>query len=626
MSIKNITYLIFFISCRLFGQNQVIKENTISLMITNTKNDIQIKESHKKIREVLENNGKGMEEYIHYSNFVSLDSYNAYNQVKRLGKKDKIFKVKDYNDRSATRRGIFMSDSRVLYFNYPNTIENATCVLEYTKQVHNPRFLGPYSISGSYFTKDFNFKLSHPVSVNIGLELMNCDSYEYQFTTDTVDNIVEYSIHVFNIPPVTYPSKVKALDETRPAVNVWIKSYQTNSGVKNIGNNYKDVYAWYTEILETRANAEPNAIIKQKVDDLIKDCKSPKQRLDTIYKWVQNSIEYLAFGDDLNGFIPRSCNTIYDSRYGDCKDMSNLLRGMLNYANIPSYLTWVGTRDISYKYTDFPTISVDNHLICTAILDSQYYFLDATHKHLLSEEVRQDIQGKQALLGFSSDSCRLIELPIQSKELNLKVDSLKMEIKNNTLTCKSNSDLFGYYRSYFFSYDNYAKFTGEKETFLLSDFFNSNCHSVKELKWIETDSCIRLNFNYQVDNQILSARNDLYINFSVLNLSDRLKVKDLESRLKYIDEGFKFKRLIHTEFTIPEGYEYVNNEQTDELVKSSQFTLNQTLTEENGKLYIDLLIEVDFIRLEPEMFKLYKLFLEQLKNIEEQKIQFKKHE
>ena len=50
-------------------------------------------------------------------------------------------------------------------------------------------------------------------------------------------------------------------------------------------------------------------------------CKG-HEKAKAIFKWVQDNINYVAFGDGYGGFIPEGASATCDTRYGDCKAMS----------------------------------------------------------------------------------------------------------------------------------------------------------------------------------------------------------------------------------------------------------------------------------------------------------------
>ena len=108
----------------------------------------------------------------------------------------------------------------------------------------------------------------------------------------------------------------------------------------------------------------------------------------------------------MKGFIPENGKNVCSKRYGDCKGLSSLLYTMLNYAEIDAYLTWVGTRDKPYSYYDVPAPIVDNHMILTAIVDDEYYYLDATGNTIPLGEASSFIQGKEVMIGKSQKNMR----------------------------------------------------------------------------------------------------------------------------------------------------------------------------------------------------------------------------
>src|SRR5581483_12039727 len=100
-------------------------------------------------------------------------------------------------------------------------------------------------------------------------------------------------------------------------------------------------------------------------DSLVANQPTELAKVKSIYYWVINNIKYVAFEDGMQGYIPRQADSICMKRYGDCKDMASIITAMLSVAKIPSYLTWIGTRDIPYSYDDVPLPMADNHMIAT---------------------------------------------------------------------------------------------------------------------------------------------------------------------------------------------------------------------------------------------------------------------
>ena len=173
--------------------------------------------------------------------------------------------------------------------------------------------------------------------------------------------------------------------------------------------------------------------------------------LQYIYDWVQQNINYIAFEDGYGGFIPRSSDLVFKRKFGDCKDMANLLKKMLEIAGFKEvYLTWIGTRDRPYTYEELHTPMVDNHMITVVKNENEIFYLDATNANAPFGYPSSFIQGKQALVGINDSMFELVNVPIIPKDQNLRSDSLYFQIKGDTLLGYNNRFLNGYQREEIF--------------------------------------------------------------------------------------------------------------------------------------------------------------------------------
>ena len=121
------------------------------------------------------------------------------------------------------------------------------------------------------------------------------------------------------------------------------------------------------------------------------------EKIESIFYWVQDNIRYIAFEDGIMGFKPDAAQNVLKNKYGDCKGKANLLKEMLKLAGYDARLTWIGTSDLPYDYS-LPSLAVDNHMICTVILNGKKYFLDGTEYFIALNDYSQRIQGKQVLI------------------------------------------------------------------------------------------------------------------------------------------------------------------------------------------------------------------------------------
>ncbi|MEI9945444.1 MAG: transglutaminase-like domain-containing protein [Chitinophagaceae bacterium] len=98
-----------------------------------------------------------------------------------------------------------------------------------------------------------------------------------------------------------------------------------------------------------------------------------KKRSKRFFNWVQHNIRYIAFEDGIAGFKPAKANDVLNKKYGDCKGMANLTRGLLQALGFDARLCWIGTNYIAYDYST-PSMAVDNHMICALIYNGKKIF------------------------------------------------------------------------------------------------------------------------------------------------------------------------------------------------------------------------------------------------------------
>ena len=115
---------------------------------------------------------------------------------------------------------------------------------------------------------------------------------------------------------------------------------------------------------------------------------------------------------------PEKPTRVFVKKYGDCKDNSSILFKMLEIAGIQGNLTWIGTREIPYAYSEMPTPLADNHMILSYEFEGRTYYLDATGRNKPIELPTSFIQGKEALVGNGRDNYKIKQVPVVEAEKN----------------------------------------------------------------------------------------------------------------------------------------------------------------------------------------------------------------
>lgn len=89
---------------------------------------------------------------------------------------------------------------------------------------------------------------------------------------------------------------------------------------------------------------------------------TPQSKALLIHDWVARNIRYFAIVLDVGGYVPRSADVVFTSRYGDCKDHAVLLKAMLAAVGLESETALITTESM-YELPTLPVMSVFNHAI-----------------------------------------------------------------------------------------------------------------------------------------------------------------------------------------------------------------------------------------------------------------------
>ena len=316
----------------------------------------------------------------------------------------------------------------------------------------------------------------------------------------------------------------------------------------------ENLYKFYCQTVKNINTADQTAL-KAFTLELIKDAATQTDKTRTIFNYVQNKVNYVAFEDGMGGFVPRDAAEVFEKKYGDCKDMANLINEMLKFAGVESYIAWIGTRHNNYRYEIVPTPIVDNHMIAVAKIDGQYIFLDATGQYTLFPGITPFIQGKQALIRIDDSNYRIMQVPIVAAEENVTRGTIGIAFNGTTLAGHATFSLTGFNKSQF---NGYYKSTIDKDELLktfLSRFISSiNLRNIQVKHDDLSQDALQIDYDFTLDKWA-NATNGQLLFKPVLFFPYANSRIDINKRKVPLE--FEFNKSFDFEYEIvpPEGYQ-----------------------------------------------------------------------
>ena len=491
-------------------------------------------------------------EAMHFDSFTSIENIDAYTY---LPEKDSNVKVDYIETKREFDNGIFYSDQESKIFTFPAVTKGAITNLNYKEIIKDPHFLGLFRFGTYVPTKSAQLSIEFPTNVSIGYIDFNTKDVSVDFKQETKRNTTTYTWTANNIKGYQGEEGGESMLYSIPHIIVYIKSYEYKGERFNVLNDVNDLYKWYASLVNQIDTSELEKVYKI-ADDITKGLPTKKEKAEVIFNWVQDNINYVAFEDGLGGFIPRGAASVCDKRYGDCKDMANLLYEMLNHVGIEAYRTWIGTRDRPYSYKDVPTPMVDNHMITTAIIDGETIFLDGTDSYVPFGMPSAFTQTKEALLGIDDKTFKLIKVPIQKPEQSITGVTSTINIEDDMFKVSEKRILTGYEKVDFITDYLYKKDTKTEEEFLNTTLAlgnnKTNYNNIKRENFDNKRIPLELSYDLEIDSYVKKVGDKLFINLDIDRVLSKSKIDDDKKYDKKIDHTFT-KNYVTT-LNIPDGY------------------------------------------------------------------------
>ena len=446
---------------------------------------------------------------------------------------------------------IFHSDAKLCVVKFPLAEKGKPFNYTFQENYHDVKYLTSFYFLQHYPVIERIVQFNIPAWLEVDLREFNFEGYAIQKTTLKEGDITKISFRITNTQAYKSESHSPNHAISYPHIICVTKAFTETSKRTVLFENVKDLYSWYSSICSEIGN-NPE-MLKTKVTELTANKKTDQEKVESIFYWVQDNIRYIAFENGIMGFKPDAAQNVLKNKYGDCKGKANLLKTMLTIAGFDARLTWIGTSDLPYDYS-LPSLAVDNHMICTVILNGKKYFLDGTEEYIALNDYAQRIQGKQVLIEDGKNHI-IDKIPEFTAERNKVIITNKVSISDNQLTGNSITEYNG--ESKISVQSAYAGIKNDKKAESLADFARSNNSNIEVSNITNSDfkdrqKPLQLKYDFKANNQVTKAGNELYV---ILDWEKDLSGMEMEANRKN-DYEFdqKYFHTTQTELTIPEGY------------------------------------------------------------------------
>ena len=324
---------------------------------------------------ILSKAGDGLAEMSEvYDKFMTISNIKA-SIYDATGKKIKDYKSADVRDQSLTSNSSIYEENRMKSINfvaltYPYTIEYS-----FTKE-----FKGILYFPSWRDLMGFNIsveKSSYTIQKNKNYQLRYLTSSNLKTDSTIIGDKIQYKWKSQNVAALVIEPLSTGIDN----IASWVKASPNEfeyDGSKGNFNNWKNFGSWMYG-LNDGGNKLPDPA-KALVQNLIKDAKTPKDKIKILYHHLQQNTRYVSVQLGIGGFRPILAEKVAQVNYGDCKALSNYMKALLNEAGIASNLIIIGN-GMPGLNANYSSMGQANHMILCVPLEKDTTFLECTSQY-----------------------------------------------------------------------------------------------------------------------------------------------------------------------------------------------------------------------------------------------------
>lgn len=400
------------------------------------------------------------------------------------------------------------------------------------------------------------------------------------------------TVTVKNSLPVKEESAMPNSSEFLPAV------YFTSH------RDWNQFYIWYSSLLKDKIRL--NEEMKKDISGIVSETDSQLEKVRKIYAHVTKKIRYVGFEIGLGGIQPRSCDLTYQTKMGDCKDVSIVLAAMLRGAGIDARLALVRTRDKGRTDYTVPIANDFNHAICYVNLNGGF-FLDGTAKNSAYDELPSDDRGVSAMVigdkgyFFTRTDSQLYQPNVEKVYNEIKIsesgDAMieRKLVKQGIFASSTRKNLRN----------------SEKNLSSISEYWNKKYQGskIESIKVISSDDYGPASYSYTVTvpQYCQSVNNDFVFQSSIGTSDYYSDFTLLKTRSLSMVMSDKRRSEVSSKYIPPEGYSFYKIPK-NEKYEDKKFSADFKFYSESDGLRMETVIEIKDFSIESDEYERFRNF------------------
>ena len=509
----------------------------------------------------------------------------------------------------------------------PNVKVGSVIEFKYTLESGNlirlPDFDFQYDIPVNYF----EYKTEIPEFLIYKSLLIG--GMEIHIDTEVLDSRQEFALGFQQINRLYTSKDIPAFKKEKFVDNIknYIGSIQSELQRKRFPDmpvvDYTNTWEGVAKIIYKEKNFGNQLKLKdyfsEELNGLLQNVNSPKERLNIIFNFVQNRMNW---NGEEGYYVDKGVRKAYETRIGNVAEINFILISMLKTAGIATYPVLVST--IEKGIPLFPNLTVFNYVIAAAEIDGKKILLDATNKFTAPNILPLNLLNWKGRLIKEDGSSEEIEMitAIPSK------DNYNLTATINPALGKIEGKLRiqrGDYSAFSFRETNSNKSEDSYLEKLENDLNKSEIKDYTiENKKEDLSKPVIENFNFTLNSPYDVINGKIFLR-PLLFFTDTKNPFVQEQRQMSIYFGYPHQEVYNFSLEIPEGYvvEFMPKPTRISLENKDASYLMNMVSDEN-KIQIQVIKEINRPIFAPEDYEILKEFFQKIIISQNEKIVLKK--
>ncbi len=496
---------------------------------------------------ILNKAGEGYGEMAEvYDKFSSIYNIKA-TLYDAAGKKVKDYKSSDIKDQSLISDFSIFEDNRLkllkfVSITYPYTIEYSYSQ-DYNGLLYFPSWQDlkgfGVSVEKSAYTiqKAKNYKMRYITSPNLQTDsVLNGEKVQYKWKSANVAAVADEPLSV-------------GIDN----ISAWVKASPNQfeyDGTTGNFDNWKNFGSWLFT-LNQGGNKLPEAT-KLMVQNLIKDAKTPKEKISILYNHLQQNTRYVSVQLGIGGFRPILAEKVAQVNYGDCKALSNYMKALLNEAGIASNLIVIGN-DMPSLNPNYSSMGQANHMILCVPLAKDTTFLECTSQYKPMGFIGYSNSDRNVLM-VTEDGGKIVHTPAYNAKENYQIRKTKIILAEDGTASSEIKSTYGNAQ-----FEENFSMTLMEPVELRKTIIEDSPIPVAELisyKYAQPDKTVPVlteEINFKTNPLLTKGGDKLFLVVNQVNRRESVPLK-VEGRKTYFAVPFSYNDDDEISYILPKGY------------------------------------------------------------------------